>query len=384
MPIYLDCAATTPLDARVRAEMLRYLDDDFGNAGSRTHGWGLRARSAVEQARDRIASVVGASRSEVIFTSGATESNNLAILGLADGDTHRRHIVATAIEHHAVLEPLAELERRGFTITRIAPDASGAVDAGRIADAVGPHTLLVSVMHVNNETGVIQPILEIAERLRASASNVYLHVDAAQSFARQLDALRHPRIDLISASAHKIHGPKGVGALVMRRRGSARPPLRPLLFGGGQERGLRPGTIAVPLVVGFGLAAEIAVTEADTRTARCLAFRESLLKGLGPLEPVVNGDLARVVPYMVNLSMPGLDAEAAIDAWRDLVGISNGAACTSQSYTCSHVLSAMQLPEWRRDRALRFSWSATTPTPDWSTLVTAAEGYRDHSRVATR
>ena len=383
MPIYLDCAATTPLDARVRDEMLPYLDDDFGNAGSRTHDWGQRARRAVEQARDRIATVVHAGRGDVVFTSGATESNNLAILGLAGGDgTSRRHIVTTAIEHHAVLEPIAELARRGFEVTTVSPDATGAVDADAVLDAVRPDTLFVSLMHVNNETGVIQPVSAVADGL--GGSDAYLHVDAAQSFARELEALRHPRIDLISASGHKIHGPKGVGALIARRRGSARPPLRPLLFGGGQERGLRPGTMPVPQVAGFGLAAELAVQEAGTRATRCAAFRDALLNGLAPLEPVVNGELSRVVPYIVNLSVPGLEAEAAIDAWRDLVAISNGAACTSQSYTCSHVLSAMGLPAWRRDGALRFSWSATTSTPDWGALVASVEGHRTPLKAAMR
>lgn len=382
MPIYLDCAATTPLDARVRDEMLRYLDEDFGNAGSRTHDWGQRARRAVEQARDRIAAVVNAGRGDVVFTSGATESNNLAILGLAGDSTSQRHIVTTAIEHHAVLEPIAELARRGFEVTTVSPDATGAVDADAVLDAVRPDTLLVSLMHVNNETGVVQPVSAVADGL--GRSDAYLHVDAAQSFARELETLRHPRIDLISASGHKIHGPKGVGALIARRRGSNRPPLRPLLFGGGQERGLRPGTIPVPQVAGFGLAAELAVQEAGTRAIRCAGFRDALLNGLAPLEPVVNGDLSRVVPYMVNLSMPGLEAEAAIDAWRDLVAISNGAACTSQSYTCSHVLSAMGLPAWRRDGAVRFSWSATTPTPDWDALVAAVGSHRTPLKAATR
>jgi cysteine desulfurase len=380
MPIYLDCAATTPLDARVRAEMLRYLDDDFGNAGSRTHTWGLRARSAVERARDRVAAVVAAGRGDVIFTSGATESNNVAILGLAASGQHRKHLVSTAIEHHAVLEPLAELGRRGFAITLVPPDAGGVVDPDAVLAAVRPDTLLVSVMHVNNETGVIQPVAEIADRLQQS--DAYLHVDAAQSFARELETLRHPRIDLISVSAHKINGPKGAGALVTRRRGDARPPLQPLMFGGGQERGLRPGTMPVPLVAGLGLAAELAVAEADTRAACCAAFRDSLLAGLAPLEPIVNGDLTRAVPYIVNLSFPGLEAEVAIDAWSALVAISNGAACTSQSYTCSHVLSAMQLPSGRIDGALRFSWCATTPEPDWGALVAAVEPYRDVQKAA--
>jgi cysteine desulfurase len=379
MAVYLDCAATTPLDPRVRAEMLRYLDEDFGNAGSRTHAFGRRARTAVEQARDRVAAVVASSRGDVIFTSGATESNNLAILGLAAAAGDRRHIVSTAIEHHAVLEPLEELRRRGFDVTLVPPDQGGVVDPDAVLASLRPDTLLVSMMHVNNETGVIQPITEVANRLYAT--NTFLHVDAAQSFARELAALRHPHIDLISVSAHKINGPKGVGALVVRRRDGQRPPLQPLTFGGGQERQLRPGTMPVPLIAGLGLAAELATTEAEARAERCRAFRRSLLAGLAPLNPVVNGDPERSVPYILNVSFPGLDAETAIDAWSDLVAISDGAACTSQSYTCSHVLSAMQLPAWRKDGALRFSWCAASTEPDWSALVAAVAPDRGVERI---
>ena len=374
MPVYLDCAATTPLDPRVRAGMLRFLDDDFGNAGSRTHELGQRARAAVELARDRVAAVVGSARGDVIFTSGATESNNIAILGLAGASGARRHIVSTAIEHHAVLEPLAELGRRGFDVTLVQPDPGGAVDEDAILAAVRGDTLLVSLMHVNNETGVIQPVASVADRL--DGTDVCLHVDAAQSFARELEALRHPRVDLISVSAHKINGPKGVGALVMRRRSGKRPPLQPLTFGGGQERGLRPGTLPVPLIAGFGLASELAVSEVEARSARCRAIRQSLLAGLAPLDPVINGDPQKSVPYILNLSFPGFEAEAVIDAWSDLVAISNGAACTSQSYTCSHVLSAMQLPAWQRDGALRFSWCAASTEPDWSALVSELEPHQ--------
>ena len=380
MIIYLDCASTTPLDSRVRAEMLRYLDDDFGNAGSRTHGWGLRARAAVEHARDQVAAVVGARRGDVIFTSGATESNNLAILGLARAAPDRKHVVSTAIEHHAVLEPLAELGRRGFEITLVPPDNRGLVDPDAVAAAVRRNTVLVSIMHVNNETGVRQPVAEVADRLEQS--DAYLHVDAAQSFAREIDALRHPRIDLISASAHKINGPKGIGALITRRRGQERPPLQPLMFGGGQERGLRPGTMPVALAAGFGVAAELAVAERDERWERCVAFREALLAGLAPLGGIVNGDLLQSAPYVVNLSFPGLEAEVAIDAWKDLVGVSNGAACTSQSYTCSHVLSAMRLPTWRMEGAVRFSWCAETPQPAWDALVAALQPFRSVDKAA--
>ena len=374
MSVYLDCAATTPLDPRVRVEIVRFLDEDFGNAGSRTHEWGHRARAAVEQARDRVAAVVDCARGDVIFTSGATESNNIAILGLAAAAGERRHIVSTAIEHHAVLEPIGELRRRGFDVTLVPPNEAGRVEADAVFAAVRPDTLCVSMMHVNNETGVIQPVDEVADRLEDSET--FFHVDAAQSFARELPALRHPRVDLVSVSAHKIHGPKGVGVLIVRRRNGRRPPMTPLTFGGGQERGLRPGTVPVPLVVGLGAAAELAAAEAAVRDQRCRAFRKSLLDGLAPLDPVVNGDQELAVPYILNLSIPSLDAEVVIDAWKDLVAISNGAACSSQSYTCSHVLGAMKLPKWRQDGALRFSWSAVTPQPDWAALVSAVEPYR--------
>lgn len=362
--------------------MLPFWDEEFGNAGSRTHTWGARARAAVEQARDRVAAVAACSRGDVVFTSGATESNNLAVFGLAANPSSRRHIVSTAIEHHAVLEPLAELKRRGFELTLIPPEPDGVVAADAIVRAVRPDTLLLSVMHVNNETGAIQPIAEVADRL--DADGPWFHVDGAQSFGREIEALRHPRIDLISVSAHKIHGPKGIGALVTRRRGGHRPPLQPLMFGGGQERGLRPGTMPVALAVGFGTAADLALAEAPARRARCLAFRESLLAGLAPLEPAVNGATARSVPYILNTSFPGLDAEVAIDAWAELVAISNGAACTSQSYTCSHVLSAMALPPWRLDGAVRFSWSAMTEEPDWSALVAALAPHRHVDRAVAR
>jgi cysteine desulfurase len=376
MPVYLDCAATTPLEPRVRAEVLRYLDVDFGNAGSRSHDFGRRARSAVERARDQVAAVVGASRGDIVFTSGATESNNLAILGLArHGEaTGRRHIVSTAIEHHAVLEPLAELERRGFEVTRLTPDSGGAVDAHSVWRAVRPDTLLVSVMHVNNETGVVQPIEEIASHLQKS--DTVFHVDAAQGFCKDISALRHQRIDLISVSGHKIHAPKGVGALVVRRRNGARPSLNALMHGGGQERGWRPGTLPVHLIAGLGKAAELALNEWEIRAQTCRDFRGRLLEGLAPLDPVINGDLNRLIPHIVNLVIPGLDAETVIDTWQDLVAIAHGAACTSQTYTCSHVLSAMNLPIWRQDGALRLSWCHFTPTPDLNAMVAAADRVR--------
>ena len=365
-PIYLDCAATTPPDPRVIELMHHYLAVEFGNQGSRTHDYGARARTAVEHARDQIAAVVGARRSEVIFTSGATEANNLAIFGvmLSAGP---KHIVTTAIEHPSVMEPIIELEARGFQVTRIIPTSGGWVDAQEVLSAVRQDTALISVMHVNNETGVIQPISEIAEGL--DKSDVLLHVDAAQGFGKIVETLRHPRIDLISVSAHKIGGPQGVGALIARRRGGLR--LHPIMFGGGQEGGLRPGTLPAHLIAGFGLAAELAVHEADERLQRATEFRARILKQLLPINYEVNGDATRTTPYILNLSFPGLDNEQVIDAWSDFVAVSNGAACASQRNHCSHVLNAMGIGGQRAAGAVRLSWYQCSETPDLMALVDA-------------
>jgi cysteine desulfurase len=366
MAAYLDCAATTPLDPRVRDEVLLYLVEEFGNAGSRTHEFGRRARTAVETARDRVASVVGASRGDVFFTSGATESNNLAILGLPQG-----HAITSRIEHHAVLEPMTELERRGCEVTWLDPEPGGWVEPLAVREALRPDTQLVSIMQVNNETGVRQPLAEIADALGDHPT--CFHVDAAQGFGKDLEPLRHPRIDMISVSGHKIYAPKGIGAIILRRRNGARPPVKPLLFGGGQERGLRPGTLPVHLVAGFGKAAELTVEEWKQRDQCCCAFREQLLHGLAPLRPIINGDLARSLPNIVNFSIPGFEAESVIESWKDFAAISDGAACTSASYTCSHVLSAMRLPEDRKAGAVRLSWCHSSEMPDLAAMVAALQ-----------
>ena len=370
-PVYLDCAATCPLDPRVQVELRRFFEVDFGNAGSRTHAWGRTARQAVERARAHVARVAGARRNEVVFTSGATESNNLALLGLESfGRAERRtHVVSTRIEHHAVLEPLQALAARGFDLTLVEPEPGGWVDAGRVADAVRPDTLLVSVMQVNNETGVQQPVAEVADRLAGSPA--FLHVDAAQGFGKALAPLRHPRIDLISVSGHKICGPKGAGALIARRRDGARPPLTPLFHGGGQELGLRPGTLPVALLAAFGRAAELAVEEHGARLAAVTRFGERLLAGLAPLAPRLHGDPARRLPGIVNLSVPGWDREALIEAWSGLAAISDGAACTSQSHACSHVLAAMGLAPEAAAGAVRLSWCHLSELPDLEALAGA-------------
>jgi len=369
-PVYLDCAATSPPDPRVVQVMRRYLEVEFGNQGSRTHQYGAQARQAVERARDQVAAVVAARRSEVIFTSGATEANNLALLGLAESAGGRGHIVTTEIEHPATFEPIVELERRGFEVTRVAPTPGGWVDAAEVLRAVRPDTFLVSVMQVNNETGVQQPIAEIADGLGGSAAR--LHVDAAQGFGKMLAPLRHPRIDFISASAHKFGGPQGVGALIARRRESGFA-LRPLMFGGGQERGLRPGTLPAHLIAGFGTAAELAVSEADERLRTAAAFRARVLEGLAGADFAINGDIDRLSPYILNLSFRGFDSEQVMEAWSELAAVSHGSACASHRITCSYVLSAMGIDERRAAGAVRISWCPATEVPDFTAMVQALD-----------
>ncbi len=381
--VYLDCAATTPVDPRVSAVVLQYLEEEYGNAGSRAHDYGIRARRAVEQARAQVAAVAGAARGEVIFTSGATESNNLALLGLAEfGRVNGcRHLVSTRIEHSAVLEPLQALARQGFEVTLVSPTPGGWVDPEAVRRVVRDDTLLVSMMQVNNETGVIQPVEAVADLLQDHPA--YLHVDAAQGFGREIEPLRHPRIDLVSLSGHKLYAPKGVGVLIARRRDGQRPPLAPLMHGGGQEYGLRPGTLPVPLIVGLGLAAELAAAEREERAARCRKFKERLLAALQPLDPRIHGDQERAVPHMVNLSFPDILAEEAMEALSGLIAISDGAACTSHTHTCSHVLSAMGLRGEAVEGALRFSWCHTTPEPDWDACVHILERLREPAPALT-
>ncbi len=357
--MYLDCNATTPIDPRVQAEVNRCFVEEFGNAGS-PHEFGQRAKHVVHTARDRIAKVVAAKRNEIIFTSGATESNNLAILGLAEHGTAtgKRHIVSTQIEHKAVLEPLAVLGSRGFDITLVAPQRNGQVSTESLISALREDTLLVSLMHVNNETGVRQPVIEVADQLRERA--VYLHVDAAQGFGKDIEALCHPRIDLVSISSHKIFGPAGVGALVVRRRRDRMIPLAPLMFGGGQELGLRPGTLPVALLSGFGLAAQLAYEENEQRQTACIKLRRTILDGLTTLHPVYHGDMALALPHVLSLSIPGWDADQVIDSLAGVAAVSTGSACTSVCATSSHVLAAMNVPQPDLDGAIRISWSHAT------------------------
>jgi cysteine desulfurase len=359
-PLYMDFNATAPVDPRVADEVLRFMSYEFGNAGSRTHNYGQIAKKRVNRARDEVAAVVAAAADEVVFTSGATESNNLAILGLAaHGEaTGRKHIISTQIEHKAVLEPLEVLGSRGFEIELLAPNEGGWVPPESVAAALRPDTLLVSVMAVNNETGVIQPVDQIAAAL--ARHDAYFHVDGAQAYGKVIGPLRDQRIDLLSISGHKISGPKGVGALITRRRGYKRPPLTPLMYGGGQERGIRPGTLPVALIAGLGTASVLALEENEERTDTSAAIKAALIEALLPLGAAFNGDPDRTIASTLNISIPGVDSEAAIVALKDVAAISNGSACTSQSYEPSHVLVAAGLSEERIAGALRLSWGPST------------------------
>ena len=374
---YFDFAATTRVDERVANVVMHYMREEYGNSGSRTHLWGAAAASAVEGARAHVAAVAGADAGEVIFTSGATESNNLAILGLRAHaeSTGRRHVVTTAIEHKAVLEPVEHLRDNGFEVTFVGSAPNGTVDADEMVAAVRPDTVLVSVMHVNNETGMIQPIDRIAEALDGHPA--YLHVDAAQGFGKELALLRNPRVDLVSVSGHKIYAPKGIGALVARKRnGRERPPIRPLMLGGGQERGFRPGTVPVALVAGLGEAARLALAEHAERTAAARAIEARVLDFVERAGGAVNGDRSRAIPHIVNAGFKGLDSEAFIVATKDRISVSNGAACSSHAYERSHVLEAMRLEPWRVGGAIRFSFSHECEFPDTDDLVRVVESVR--------
>ena len=362
---YLDFCATTPVDPRVVAVVLHFMETEFGNAGSRTHEYGLAASRSVEDSRRHVAAVCGAKSDEVIFTSGATEANNLALLGLAPHavSSGRLHILALSIEHKAVLEPLeAMAETHGIEIEVVPVGERGWVDPDDLASRLRPDTVAVSTMHANNETGVVQPLDNLADVLAGHPA--YWHVDAAQTFGK-LPGLENERIDLISMSGHKLYGPMGVGALITRRRGYQRPPLTPLMHGGGQERKIRPGTVPVPLVAGLGEACRLALAEQTKRESACRAERLAVVKALRELDPKFNGDQERVLPHVLNVSIPGLDAEAGMMLLRDSLAISNGSACTSSTYEPSHVLTAMGLNEQRTQEALRISWSHDPPGVDW-------------------
>jgi len=357
--VYLDHHATTPVDRRVLDAMLPYFSEHFGNAGSGNHPWGWKARDAVENARRQVAALIGTSSREVVFTSGATESNNLAIQGVAaHADERRRHLVVSAIEHKSVLEPAETLAQDGWRVSRVPVGPDGLVDLEALDAVLTPETILVSVMAANNEIGVVQPIADISAMCRSAGA--LLHVDAAQAVGRipvDVDAMG---IDLLSLTAHKMYGPKGCGALFVRKR----TPIAPLIIGGGQERGLRSGTLNVPGSVGLGAACEICAGEMADEAVRLARLRDRLLEGLtrGLSAVTVNGSMTHRLPNNLHVGFPGVDGAALVIGIGD-IAVSTGAACSSGSEAPSHVLQALG-GDAARHASIRFGLGRTTSEGD--------------------
>src|SRR5580765_1502733 len=337
-PIYLDYSATTPVDPRVAEKMIPYLRAQFGNPASRSHMYGWTAEKAVEDAREEVARLVNADAREIIWTSGATESNNLAIKGAAQFyKTRGKHIITVKTEHKAVLDTVREMERQGFEATYLQPQDNGLVSVEQIAGVVRPDTILISVMLVNNEIGVIQPIPEIGEFCRSRG--IIFHCDAAQATGKVRIDLENWKVDLMSFSAHKTYGPKGIGALYVRRKPRVR--IEAQIHGGGHERGLRSGTLATHQIVGFGEAARLAKAEMATDNERIRAMRDRLWKNVQGMEEVyLNGDLERRIPHTLNVSFNFVEGESLIMAVKD-IAVSSGSACTSASLEPSYVLRAL-------------------------------------------
>jgi len=354
--IYLDCNATTPLDPRVLETMLPFFRERFGNAASRHHRLGSDASAAVESAREQVAAVIGADPREITWTSGATESDNLALKGVAAAPAYAKkgnHIVTVATEHRAVLDPCEHLEGKGFKVTTLGVDRHGELDLKRLADALTDGTILVSVMHANNETGLLHPLREIGALCKKKG--VLFHTDATQSFGKEPIDVNDMGIDLLSASAHKFSGPKGVGLLYVRRR-DPRVRCEPLLHGGGHERGLRSGTLNVPSIVGMGAAAELCRLEGHAERDRIRKLRDLLekkiLSGLDGVE--LNGHRERRLANTSNLSFAGVDGEALMKRLPE-VAVSSSSACTSALLQPSYVLGALGCDEERIRGSIRFS-----------------------------
>jgi cysteine desulfurase len=362
---YLDYAATTPVDPRVAARMAECLtrDGTFGNPGSASHAYGEAASAAVEAARAQVAVAVGAQAADVVFTSGATEANNLAIFGTAQYYRESgRHIVTARTEHKSVLDPCQELERRGWSVTYLVPDTDGVLEPARVAAAVRPDTVLVSVMHVNNETGVIQDVGAIAA-LCARAGQARMHVDAAQSVGKCGVDFAALGVDLMSVSAHKAYGPKGAGALLVSpRRGTH---LTPMLYGGGQEGSLRSGTVATHQAVGMAAAFELAGAAPGAEHERIAALGERLWRRLRELGGVIrNGERAARVPHLLNVSFEGVEGESLLAAVQPHLAVSTGSACTSATQEPSYVLRALGRDDRLAESSLRFSFGRFTSEAD--------------------
>ncbi|MDJ0716157.1 MAG: IscS subfamily cysteine desulfurase [Prochloraceae cyanobacterium] len=352
-PIYLDCHATTPTDKRVVEAMIPYFSDRFGNPSSLSHVYGWEAEAAVKQARNTIAEAIGASGEEIVFTSGATEANNLAIKGVAEASYDRgRHLITLQTEHRAVLDPCKYLQNLGFEVTFLPVKRDGLIDLEQLERAIRPDTILVSVMAANNEIGVLQPIAKIGGICHQH--KVLFHTDAAQAIGKIPLDVEKMKVDLMSLTAHKVYGPKGIGALYVRRR-NPRVRLAAQLHGGGQERGMRSGTLYTPQIVGFAKAVELALGELESESKRQTELRDRLWSKLSQLEGIhLNGHPVQRLPGNLNISVERVDGAALLLGLQATVAVSSGSACSSSSTAPSHVLTALGHPEKLAYASIRF------------------------------
>jgi len=359
LPIYFDYSATTPVDKRVAEKMMQYMTTDgfYGNPASRSHKFGWQAEEAVDVARNQIADLINADPREIVFTSGATESNNLAIKGAANFYSKKgKHIITCKTEHKAVLDTCRELERQGYEVTYLDPESNGLIDLNKLNDAIREDTVVISIMHVNNEIGVIQDIAEIGEMCRAK--KIIFHVDAAQSAGKVAIDMQHLKVDLMSFSAHKFYGPKGIGALYVSRKPRVR--LEAQTHGGGHERGMRSGTLPTHQIVGMGEACRIAKEELEQDRIHVTKMRDRLWAGVSSMEQVfINGDADKRYPGNLNVSFNFVEGESLIMALKDLA-VSSGSACTSASLEPSYVLRALGLNDEMAHSSIRFSFGRFT------------------------
>ena len=362
MSVYLDYNASSPIDSRVLDVMIDVYRNNIGNADSRTHNFGENARIVVEDARKQVAGLLKVLPDEVFFTSGATESNNIAIQGLKEyaNKNGKKHIITTAIEHKAVLETVKHLETEGFEIEIAYPDLSGRVSSEKVLSKVREDTLLVSVMHVNIETGIIQPVKEIGEALQDR--DILFHIDATQSCGKLVKEVQEIKYDMLSFSAHKLMGPQGVGVLVLKKKAYRLPPVKAILYGGQQEHGIRPGTIPVALVAGCGKACAIAETDYKKNNEHSLEIKSKIIRTLDAsgLQYRFNGDQNYCVSNTLNICIEGVSSEALMISTKQYCGLSNGSACTSRSYDPSYVLVAMGIPTEQIENSIRISWGPDT------------------------
>lgn len=358
MSVYLDYNSSTPINRRVLAKMIEIYEGFYGNADSRTHDFGTAASVIVETARLEVAKLLSVTKDEVFFTSGATESNNIAIQGLTEyaEKTRKRHIISSSIEHKAVLNTIKHMQTLGYDVDFVDPEQDGRVSAKKILDLVREDTLLVCLMHVNNETGIIQPIQSVGSGLKGSG--VLFHIDATQSVGKLVDDLRAASYSSLSLSAHKIGGPQGVGALILKKQGYRRSPVRGIMFGGQQEHGIRPGTIPVALVAGLGESCKIARESYRDSLEKCAIIKANLVEMLDKsgVTYTLNGDQNFCIPSTMNICFAGVSSEALMLTTKQYCAISNGSACNSKSYEPSYVLRAMGIPDEKIECSVRVSW----------------------------